>query len=232
LQSCFRLLESFAGLLSRPAIQKDFEKKYTTLLTLYTKDLDDVNAIFIKFKDNPPMHYNAASVSGAIAWSRELKDRIEKSMEKLVMLNQSLMESEDAASVKEKYDSLLRLLGAYENKIFRLWAEGVIDQTEANLSKPLLVRSQDGLLSVNFDAAVVCLLREVKYLRSYGIQVPEKAAHMFAEGEKLRQHIFELEHIVGLYNSALTTVLDVERPLVEKRIEEIDNEVMMVSPLS
>jgi dynein heavy chain len=32
LHSCFRLLDSFSGLLSRDVIQKDFEKKYYTLL--------------------------------------------------------------------------------------------------------------------------------------------------------------------------------------------------------
>jgi dynein heavy chain, axonemal len=47
------------------------------------KDLDDVSLIFMKGKDNPPIHYNMAPVTGAVAWIHELKDRISKAMDKL-----------------------------------------------------------------------------------------------------------------------------------------------------
>lgn len=83
LHTCFRLLESFAGLLSRPVIQKDFEQKYYALLDLLSKDLDDVNMIFQEFKDCPPIHNNMAPITGALAWTHEMKDRISKSIEKL-----------------------------------------------------------------------------------------------------------------------------------------------------
>jgi dynein heavy chain, axonemal len=83
LHSCFRLLDSFSGLLNRQVIQHDFEKKYFSLLQTYSQDLDDVHAIYLKFKDNPPIHYNMAPVTGAVAWAHELKERIGRSMEKL-----------------------------------------------------------------------------------------------------------------------------------------------------
>jgi dynein heavy chain len=87
LYSCFRLLESFGGLLNRPAIISDFERKYFELLNIYSKDLDDVGAIFLKGKDIVPMHYNMAPVTGAVSWIHELKDRIGKAMEKLNTVN-------------------------------------------------------------------------------------------------------------------------------------------------
>ena len=83
LYSCFRLLESFGGLLNRPNIVRDFERKYFELLKIYSQDLDDVSTIFIKHKNNVPIHYNMAPVTGAVAWIHELKERIGKAMEKL-----------------------------------------------------------------------------------------------------------------------------------------------------
>ena len=83
LYSCFRLLESFAGLLNRKHIQQDFEQKYFELLRIYSQDLDEVSQIFLKSKENPPIHYNMAPVTGAVAWVHELKDRISKAMDKL-----------------------------------------------------------------------------------------------------------------------------------------------------
>jgi dynein heavy chain len=83
LYSCFRLIESFGGLLNRHHIRKDFQPKYFELLRIYTKDLDDVSLIFLRGKDAPPIHYNMAPVTGTVAWIHELKDRIAKAMDKL-----------------------------------------------------------------------------------------------------------------------------------------------------
>jgi dynein heavy chain len=81
--SCFRLLESFGGLLNRPNIIRDFESKYFELLKIYSSDLDDVSTIFLRNKNNVPIHYNMAPVTGTVAWIHELKERIGKAMEKL-----------------------------------------------------------------------------------------------------------------------------------------------------
>ena len=83
LYSCFKLLESFSGLLYRPNIQHDFEKKYYEILKMFSKDLDDVSVIFDAFKEHPPIHYNMAPVTGSIGWIHELKERISKYMDKL-----------------------------------------------------------------------------------------------------------------------------------------------------
>ncbi len=83
LYSCFRLLESFSGLLYRPTIQRDFETKYYEILRIFSADLDEVQVIFHTFKNSPPIHYNMAPVTGAIAWIHELKERISKYMDKL-----------------------------------------------------------------------------------------------------------------------------------------------------
>ncbi len=50
---------------------------------MMSNDLDEVNGIYIKYKETPPIHYNMAPVTGALAWIHEMKDRIHKNMEKL-----------------------------------------------------------------------------------------------------------------------------------------------------
>ncbi|KAJ3191413.1 hypothetical protein HK101_007802 [Irineochytrium annulatum] len=222
--SCFRLLESFAGLLSRPTIQHDFEKKYFSLLKSYSQDLDNVNAIFLKFKDCPPIHYNMAPVTGAVAWTHELKDRIGKAMEKLKTLNHSVMNSEEATMVKTKFNELYELLENYERSVFNRWSETIIDESEANLNKPLLIRNS-GLIEVNFDPKVVALLREVKYFEALQVDPPETAATIYSKAEVFRRYIFSLDHIAVQYNSIRTGVLDVERPLIEGKILQIDNQM-------
>lgn len=58
---------------------------------MYAADLDDVSTVFLKYKDDPPIHYNMAPVTGAVAWIHELNDRMNKGMEKLKSVSISLL---------------------------------------------------------------------------------------------------------------------------------------------
>ncbi|KAI8812367.1 dynein heavy chain and region D6 of dynein motor-domain-containing protein [Cladochytrium replicatum] len=221
---CFRLLDSFSGLLNRPIIQRDFEKKYFSLLQLFSDDLDEVNSILVKYKDNPPIHYNMAPVTGAVGWTREMKDRINKSMEKLKTLNHAIMSTEEAKLVVKKYDELTAALEAYETSIYNHWAQNIIDESEANLTKPLLMRS-DALLRVNFDPKVVALIREMRYFGAFQVKAPDTATSIYGKAEVFRKYIFSLEHTASMYNGIRTGVLDVERPLIATKIVEIDAQI-------
>ncbi|KAJ3192953.1 hypothetical protein HDU82_002992, partial [Entophlyctis luteolus] len=213
--------------LSLSNFEKDLGNFHVTITDLDRRigqDLDDANAIFLKFKDNPPIHYNMPPVTGAVAWAHELKDRIGKSMEKLKTLNHSIMHSEEANIVKNKYAELIAALDGYEKTVYDSWANAIIDESEQNLHKPLLVRSNE-LLEVNFDPKVVALLREVKYFASLTVTVPEAAAAIFAKSETFRKYIYSLEHISGMYNGIRTSTLDVERPLIEGKVLAIDQQI-------
>ncbi|OAJ37788.1 hypothetical protein BDEG_21780 [Batrachochytrium dendrobatidis JEL423] len=224
LYSCFRLLESFSGLLNRNNIQKDFEQKYFELLNMYSQDLDDVSAIFLRYKNRPPIHYNMAPVTGTVSWIHELKDRITKAMDKLKTLNHSVMNTEEASIVKNKYSELLTALDAFELNVFNVWKETIIDESEANLNKPVLIR-EGSLLKVNFDPKVVALLREVRYFGALAVQPPPAAIEIYSKADTFRKYIFSLESIVDMYNGIRSGVLDVERPLIETKIQEIDAQI-------
>ncbi|KAI8900476.1 dynein heavy chain and region D6 of dynein motor-domain-containing protein [Globomyces pollinis-pini] len=224
LYSCFRLLESFGGLLNRSNIIRDFEQKYFELLKIYSQDLDDVGVIFLRNKENCPIHYNMAPVTGAVAWIHELKNRIGKAMEKLKTLNHSVMVSEEANVVKNKYNEIHAALEAYEVTVFNKWSASISDESEANLQKPILVRN-DGLLQVNFDPKVVALLREVKYFGALSVTPPTEAVEIYSKSETFRKYIFSLDTLSNMYNSIIKGVLDVERPLIQKKVDEIDAQI-------
>lgn len=80
----------------------------------------------------------------------------------------------------------------------------------------------DGFLNVNFDPLLVRLLREVKYLKLLGQDVPEKAQLLYAKVAVYRTQSGNLDLIVGMYNEILATLLPVEKPLLAKRITTIN----------
>jgi dynein heavy chain len=93
----FKLLDSFDGLLHRPIIQDELEKKHIQLLELYKQDLKTVAAIFMEGKplvdqqdERAPISSNLPPISGALNWTQGIIDRVKEPMEKLSLLSQSI----------------------------------------------------------------------------------------------------------------------------------------------
>lgn len=63
---------------------------------------------------------------------------------------------------------------------------------------------------------------EVKYLSALEMEVPPGAVEIYQNKEEYRNHISNLQMVVGQYNTIMRTILDVERPLVQDRITIID----------
>lgn len=57
-------------------------------------------------------------------------------------------------------------------------------------------------------------------------QVPEEAKHMYQENEKFVNYVTNLDYTTSSYNKVRQTILDVEKPLVEKQLEEIDKKLL------
>lgn len=75
---------------------------------------------------------------------------------------------------------------------------------------------------------MVALLREVKYLEqldSSDLQLPESAVGVFQQNEIYRKYLQSLDVTVALYNNVRETILDVEYPLIEQQLMDIDRQL-------
>lgn len=75
---------------------------------------------------------------------------------------------------------------------------------------------------------LIALLREVKYLEQLDCPdrvLPESAANVFQQNETYRKYLQNLDVLVALYNSVRETILDVEYPLIEQQLMEIDQQL-------
>jgi len=94
------------------------------------------------------------------------------------------------------------------------------------LNKFLLVREEteiavEGFIRVNFDPVLVRLLREVKYLQLIDIEVPERASALYNKVNVYRTQTGNLELTVNMFNEVLSTLLPVEKPLLQDRIQKM-----------
>ncbi|MEW5311809.1 MAG: hypothetical protein WDW38_003494 [Sanguina aurantia] len=223
----FKLLDSFEGLLDREVIAADLEKKHADLLTSYANDLGDVADMYHAFRHKPIVAKNSPPHSGSWAWVQGLKERIDEPMQKLRSMSRLVLESDQGRDILKSYEHLIADMEEFQNKAVMTWVEQVTATSGEKLDMPLLrlvdASSKDApVLGVNFDPALVRLLRETKYFLLLRVEVPESAQAIFQHADTFRQQISSLDLICSIYNKIQKTILPVEKPLVQQKLDAVD----------
>lgn len=219
----FKLLDSFEGLLERPIIQDELEKKYIGLVQSYGQDLKTVQELFLHYRDQCPIAWNLPPIAGALTWCRGLVERIEIPFAKLNQLDRSILEREEAKEVSKVYHTIKASLQEFESQKIEEWGRDVEQSSHSKLKLPLVTRNPETkFLSVNFDPALVRLLREVKYFLLLGLNVPETALDIYQQVETFRAWTGNLDLIVNMNNDVLNILLPVERPLALPYLNKFD----------
>jgi dynein heavy chain, axonemal len=97
-EGAFDMLLRFKNIRSREAINSEMMKRFTDILSQYTKEVDLMSELFSIYKEDPPLYKNYPPSSGAIAWSRFLFKTIKSPMLKFLTVNE-LMDSEQGKQV-------------------------------------------------------------------------------------------------------------------------------------
>lgn len=124
------------------------------------------------------------------------------------------------------YATIIASLQEYESMKIEEWGRDVEASSQAKLKLPLLIRHPEKcLLSVNFDPALVKLLREVKYFLLLGLSVPESALEIYKQVKIFRRWTGNLDLIVNMNNDVLLQLLPVEKPLVRPYLDKFDKAI-------
>ena len=74
---------------------------------------------------------------------------------------------------------------------------------------------------------LVAVLKEVDFLQSREYEnIPGGALELYARRDELRKYVINLDLTVHFYNKIRQTVLEVEYPLIENQLSDIDNKLL------
>eukprot|EP00058_Branchiostoma_floridae_P010281 XP_002595769.1 hypothetical protein BRAFLDRAFT_200305 [Branchiostoma floridae] len=232
IEAAFKLVEVFGPLLERPTISADFRSKYLALLAMYDRELDEVKVVYDEQVAAaaanggiPPVTKNMPPVAGALEWARELRERIGAPMKRFRFIEDPAMESDDAGIIFKKFEEMQELLNKYEESCYEGFTANVDERSKFNLAQPLLTRQKE-LIQVNFDPQLIAVLREVKYLEIQEREdIPASAADIFGKKENFWQFVRNLDLLVAWYNQVRRDILEVELPLIETQLQDIDTKL-------
>uniref|UniRef100_A0A667IIG6 Dynein axonemal heavy chain 9 n=1 Tax=Lynx canadensis TaxID=61383 RepID=A0A667IIG6_LYNCA len=230
LEHAFKLLDIAGNLLERPLIAQDASEKYLLFVRMFHKDLDTVRVIYNQRVQEEAelgfaaVHKNMPTVAGGLRWAQELRQRIQGPFASFRRIAHPCLESAEGKRMTQKYEDMLSLLDKYEMRLYEDWCQAVSEKSQYNLSQPLLKRDPETKqIAVNFNPQLTSVLKEMSYLESRQMRhVPETAAAMFSSREFYRQLVAKLELMANWYNKIMKTLVEVELPLLEKELGNID----------
>lgn len=218
------MINIWGQLLERPVIKEQMLPMYPRIITMMHEELDTVKLIFDKgllgdFQKD--IHF--PPVAAKLFWIHKLRNRIKISMDELMDLENPVVDTADGKRMQENYAQMIQLFNEEQTRVFNEWALQVPEQCRLNLDKPLLVRDEKMILSLNFDKQLVAILREVKYMNALEIEnIPEEALTLFDRMEELTRNISNLNRTIEWYNWLRTKTEPIELKIILDQMEVID----------
>ena len=162
-------LTQLQKILKRDSLKDDLESKFLVIFHNYSLDLETVQRLYEKQKQQPPCVRNAPPVTGNVMWARQLMRRIEGPMASFK--ETPLMNTKESKKVVKTYNKIVRTIIEFETLWMLAWTKG-IEAAKAGLQATLIVRHpKTDKLHVNFDREIMQLLRETRCLLRMGIEV-------------------------------------------------------------
>lgn len=106
-EGAFDLLHKFKNIVTRPRIEEQLKNKYTDVLQRYGQEVAEMEQLYLKGKDSPPISKNMPPKAGAIAWARSIMGRIKTPIYKF-KTKEGLLQSAIGVQVTRQYINLAK----------------------------------------------------------------------------------------------------------------------------
>ncbi|KAM4626866.1 dynein axonemal heavy chain 11-like [Discoglossus pictus] len=233
LESAFKVLQIFGAFLERPVVNSLFCKNYIKLLTIFEQEINCCKEIlhsqreqWNKGEGKGNLHKNMPVTAGKLKWSHELRERLSKHRSSFKHVNHSILQTEEATRIFEKYDKFMELLNEHNEETYSVWTQDLGVLCGSHLNQSVLKLDEDGLYETNFNPKLTAILREVKYLEDMKISnIPELAKQLHVKRQMFHKHIGNLNLVTKWFNQLQNTILQVERDLIQEELKAIDEKL-------
>eukprot|EP01012_Entosiphon_sulcatum_P019543 TRINITY_DN24443_c0_g2_i1.p1 TRINITY_DN24443_c0_g2~~TRINITY_DN24443_c0_g2_i1.p1 ORF type:complete len:4685 (-),score=794.60 TRINITY_DN24443_c0_g2_i1:231-14285(-) len=224
LTESFKLVEIFESQAGRHLIKSELEAKVGAILHQYSEEMNAVTVAFQQQQDSPPAAPGLSGVTAALMWVRGLIERIRWPMEKFKFLGRAFTSTPDWQGITSRYDQIMGKLMLFEGRHRAQWQEDTRAVVKPEiLRQPVFIKQSNGMLVVNFSWQLASVMEQVRQLQQLDVVPSAEVLQLQDEySEKFRQWNLYLDAIATQHNQILSSIIDVERPLLRRYLEEMD----------
>jgi dynein heavy chain len=219
IEDSLKLLRKFHRILQRENLRNNLEQKYTLLFNNYSNEISQIEDLYGKCRQSPPLVRNLPTVSGSITWSRHLLYRIANPMEQFPP---ELVKKRESKKPLKQYNKIAFTLIAFETLWRTKWINEV-EKAKVGLQATLIIRHPDNnKLYVNFDSEILTLIRETKCLSRIGIEIPEAAKIVLLQEDKFKSYNNELQFVLREYDRIVNKIRPNTKSLLVPHLEDLE----------
>ncbi|KAK1879676.1 Dynein heavy chain 17 axonemal [Dissostichus eleginoides] len=224
--SSAKLLQMFSFMLHRPVIQEQLRPHLLHLLQGFLLELDTIEQLFYtqRLKAHTFSCYTPPPAA-ALCWSRQLRLRAEHTLHLYSSLKH-LYRSAECEQVEQRVQQLLVLLQDFRARRLSDWIRDLDSDCGDVMQQPLIQQLQQGMLGVPCSHKLEAVLRQLRCVsRDPDVELRPLAAHLFSCKDDITQSYLSLGHMVSCYNQVLQDGLQVERPLIQDQLQDLDQDL-------
>uniref|UniRef100_A0A2C9LBI1 Dynein heavy chain tail domain-containing protein n=1 Tax=Biomphalaria glabrata TaxID=6526 RepID=A0A2C9LBI1_BIOGL len=193
----------------------DIEKGYMDILTLYNYELDNLQHIYERDKEEPPIQWNLPPISGRIYWLRLMFHNIGQPIFTLQNYRPSVMKTLEGKRAIYRYNKFAFVLAKCEVLFHIAWFRSV-DAAYNCLQVPILARDPKTRdLIINFDPYVYEVIKEAHYMVKLGLQVPREMIQLIHSCHNITSTYRKVQMMLTQYASLKSTIPDMFMTLMQ-----------------
>ena len=199
--------------------------KTQDVLEQFSRELDAARHAFNARRRFPPTFRDQPEISGSINWVRTLFYRLRLTMRlfSASMTDQpSVKKTPLAQQVEAKFRALAKLVMNYEKQRLTAWKEEV-ESSMVHLTQPILKCGPNGDFVVNFNPALMRLIKEARNLERLGVDIPQEVRGVALQSEKYATFQCSLTKLLERRRSILNSLTPLERELLNLRIKTMNS---------
>ena len=115
---------NFLNRLNLESLKETIQEKYERILMYFGRDIDTIQKIYQRHRNDPPIAWDLPPIAGKIAWARQMYRRIQEPME-MFQKYPTILQNPEAKKVIKNYNKLAKVLLEFELLYHQAWMKQV-----------------------------------------------------------------------------------------------------------
>ena len=117
-------VSNFLHRLNLESLKDTIQEKYERILMYFGRDIETIQKIYQRHRNDPPVAWDLPPIAGKIAWARQMYRRIQEPME-MFQKYPTILQTPEAKKIIKNYNKLAKVLLEFEVLYHQAWMQQV-----------------------------------------------------------------------------------------------------------
>ncbi|CAK6981780.1 dynein axonemal heavy chain 17-like isoform X1 [Scomber scombrus] len=226
--SAAKLLQMFGFILERPLNQEQLRPHLSRLLEVVLTELDQTRLLVSSQREKADTFCRfTPSPAAVLCWTQQLQLRAQQALKNYKAAQHLCVDSGELQVVVQRFQQIVDLLQDFRDTVRSDWNVQLDSDSDFILEQPLIQHDQQGMLGVSSSQKLEVLQRELRYVsRETHMTLRPQAARLLTCRDDITHTYLNLSHMVSSYNQVVSGVLQVELPLIQDQLQDLDQSLL------